>query len=246
MTEEILKVEHLNKFYGDWQALHDINFDLKKGEVLAILGPSGSGKSTLLRTLNGLEDYKDGEIIFHGKKTQSSAKQWQAIRQKIGMVFQSYDLFPNLTVMDNILLAPTKMQKRDRAEVKQIATKLLKRVNMAQYSDSYPRELSGGQQQRVAIVRALAMKPGILLLDEITASLDPEMVRGIEEIVAELSKTDHMTMIVVTHQMNFAKRVADEVLFLEKGKVIEDTPCEQFFTNPQSDRAKQFLADMDF
>lgn len=246
MTEEILKVEHLNKFYGDWQALHDINFDLKKGEVLAILGPSGSGKSTLLRTLNGLEDYKDGEIIFHGKKTQSSAKQWQAIRQKIGMVFQSYDLFPNLTVMDNILLAPTKVQKRDRAEVKQIATKLLKRVNMAQYSDSYPRELSGGQQQRVAIVRALAMKPEILLLDEITASLDPEMVRGIEEIVAELSKTDHMTMILVTHQMNFAKRVADEVLFLEKGKVIEDTPCEQFFTNPQSDRAKQFLADMDF
>lgn len=246
MTEEILKVEHLNKFYGDWQALHDINFDLKKGEVLAILGPSGSGKSTLLRTLNGLEDYKDGEIIFHGKKTQSSAKQWQAIRQKIGMVFQSYDLFPNLTVMDNILLAPTKVQKRDRAEVKQIVTKLLKRVNMAQYSDSYPRELSGGQQQRVAIVRALAMKPEILLLDEITASLDPEMVRGIEEIVAELSKTDHMTMIVVTHQMNFAKRVADEVLFLEKGKVIEDTPCEQFFTNPQSDRAKQFLADMDF
>ena len=246
MTEEILKVEHLNKFYGDWQALHDINFDLKKGEVLSILGPSGSGKSTLLRTLNGLEDYKDGEIIFHGKKTQSSAKQWQAIRQKIGMVFQSYDLFPNLTVMDNILLAPTKVQKRDRAEVKQIATKLLKRVNMAQYSDSYPRELSGGQQQRVAIVRALAMKPEILLLDEITASLDPEMVRGIEEIVAELSKTDHMTMIVVTHQMNFAKRVADEVLFLEKGKVIEDTPCEQFFTNPQSDRAKQFLADMDF
>ena len=246
MTEEILKVKHLNKFYGDWQALHDINFDLKKGEVLAILGPSGSGKSTLLRTLNGLEDYKDGEIIFHGKKTQSSAKQWQAIRQKIGMVFQSYDLFPNLTVMDNILLAPTKVQKRDRAEVKQIATKLLKRVNMAQYSDSYPRELSGGQQQRVAIVRAWAMKPEILLLDEITASLDPEMVRGIEEIVAELSKTDHMTMILVTHQMNFAKRVADEVLFLEKGKVIEDTPCEQFFTNPQSDRAKQFLADMDF
>lgn len=246
MTEEILKVEHLNKFYGDWQALHDINFDLKKGEVLAILGPSGSGKSTLLRTLNGLEDYKDGEIIFHGKKTQSSAKQWQAIRQKIGMVFQSYDLFPNLTVMDNILLAPTKVQKRDRAEVKQIATKLLKRVNMAQYSDSYPGELSGGQQQRVAIVRALAMKPEILLLDEITASLDPEMVRDIEEIVAELSKTDHMTMILVTHQMNFAKRVADEVLFLEKGKVIEDTPCEQFFTNPQSDRAKQFLADMDF
>lgn len=246
MTEEILKVQHLNKFYGDWQALHDINFDLKKGEVLAILGPSGSGKSTLLRTLNGLENYKDGEIIFHGKKIEASAKEWQAIRQKIGMVFQSYDLFPNLTVMENILLAPTKVQKRDRAEVEKMATELLKRVNMDKYASSYPRELSGGQQQRVAIVRALVMKPEILLLDEITASLDPEMVRGIEEIVDKLSKVDHMTMILVTHQMNFAKRVADEVLFLEKGKVIEDTPCEQFFTDPQSDRAKQFLADMDF
>ena len=136
MTEEILKVEHLNKFYGDWQALHDISFNLKKGEVLAILGPSGSGKSTLLRTLNGLENYKNGEIVFHGKKVQSSPKEWQAIRQKIGMVFQSYDLFPNLTVMQNILLAPTKVQKRDRAEVEQEAHHLLKRVNMDQYADT--------------------------------------------------------------------------------------------------------------
>ncbi len=183
---------------------------------------------------------------FHGKKTQSSAKQWQAIRQKIGMVFQSYDLFPNLTVMDNILLAQPRCKKEIVLKLNRSPLSCLNGVNMAQYSDSYPRELSGGQQQRVAIVRAWAMKPEILLLDEITASLDPEMVRGIEEIVAELSKTDHMTMILVTHQMNFAKRVADEVLFLEKGKVIEDTPCEQFFTNPQSDRAKQFLADMDF
>lgn len=246
MTEEILKVEHLNKFYGDWQALHDINFDLKKGEVLAILGPSGSGKSTLLRTLNGLENYKDGEIIFHGKKIQASPKEWQAIRQKIGMVFQSYDLFPNLTVMQNILLAPTKVQKRNRAEVEQEAHHLLKRVNMDQYADTFPRELSGGQQQRVAIARALAMKPEIILLDEITASLDPEMVRGIEDIVKKLSENDHMTMVLVTHQMNFAKRVADQVLFLEKGKIIEKTPCDQFFTKPQSERAQQFLTDMDF
>lgn len=246
MTEEILKVEHLNKFYGDWQALHDISFNLKKGEVLAILGPSGSGKSTLLRTLNGLENYKNGEIVFHGKKVQSSPKEWQAIRQKIGMVFQSYDLFPNLTVMQNILLAPTKVQKRDRAEVEQEAHHLLKRVNMDQYADTYPRELSGGQQQRVAIVRTLAMKPEVILLDEITASLDPEMVRGIEDIVKKLSENDHMTMILVTHQMNFAKRVADQVLFLEKGRIIEKTPCEQFFTEPQSERTQQFLTDMDF
>lgn len=162
------------------------------------------------------------------------------------MVFQSYDLFPNLTVMQNILLAPTKVQKRDRAEVEQEAHHLLKRVNMDQYADTYPRELSGGQQQRVAIVRTLAMKPEVILLDEITASLDPEMVRGIEDIVKKLSENDHMTMILVTHQMNFAKRVADQVLFLEKGRIIEKTPCEQFFTEPQSERAQQFLTDMDF
>ncbi len=246
MTEDILKVEHLNKFYGNWQALHDINFDLKKGEVLGILGPSGSGKSTLLRTLNGLEDYRSGNIIFHGKKINSTPKEWQSIRQKIGMVFQSYDLFPNLSVMDNILLAPTKVQKRDRDEVEKEAETLLKRVGMDQYADTFPRELSGGQQQRVAIVRALAMKPEMLLLDEITASLDPEMVRGIEEIVEELSKRDNMTMILVTHQMNFAKSLADEILFLEKGRIVEDTPGKQFFEEPKTDRAKQFLSDMNY
>lgn len=246
MTEEILKVEHLNKFYDNWQVLHDINFSLKKGEVLTLLGPSGSGKSTLLRTLNGLEDYKDGAIYFHGKKINPTPKQWQMLRQKIGMVFQSYDLFPNLTVMENVLLAPVKVQKRDETEVKKEALDLLKRVELDQYVDSYPRELSGGQKQRVAIVRALAMKPEIMLLDEITASLDPEMVRGIEEIVERLSKREHMTMIIVTHQMNFAARIADEVLFLEKGKILEDTPGKEFFEHPQTPRAKEFLESMDY
>lgn len=246
MTEEILKVEHLNKFYDNWQVLHDINFSLKKGEVLTLLGPSGSGKSTLLRTLNGLEDYKDGAIYFHGKKINPTPKQWQMLRQKIGMVFQSYDLFPNLTVMENVLLAPVKVQKRDETEVKKEALDLLKRVELDQYVDSYPRELSGGQKQRVAIVRALAMKPEIMLLDEITASLDPEMVRGIEEIVERLSKREHMTMIIVTHQMNFAARIADEVLFLEKGKILEDTPGKEFFKHPQTPRAKEFLESMDY
>lgn len=246
MTEEILKVEHLNKFYDERQVLHNINFSLKKGEVLTLLGPSGSGKSTLLRTLNGLEDYKNGSIYFHEKKIDPSPKEWQILRQKIGMVFQSYDLFPNLTVIENVLLAPVKVQKRDENEVKEEAIKLLKQVGLEQYLNAYPRELSGGQKQRVAIVRALAMKPEIMLLDEITASLDPEMVRGIEEIVERLSKRDHMTMIIVTHQMNFAFRIADEVLFLEDGHILEDTPGKEFFNHPQTQRAKDFLDSMDY
>ena len=246
MTEEILKVEHLNKFYDERQVLHNINFSLKKGEVLTLLGPSGSGKSTLLRTLNGLEDYKNGSIYFHEKKIDPSPKEWQILRQKIGMVFQSYDLFPNLTVIENVLLAPVKVQKRDENEVKEEAIKLLKQVGLEQYLNAYPRELSGGQKQRVAIVRALAMKPEIMLLDEITASLDPEMVRRIEEIVELLSKRDHMTMIIVTHQMNFASRIADEVLFLEDGHILEDTPGKEFFNHPQTQRAKDFLDSMDY
>ena len=246
MTEEILKVEHLNKFYDERQVLHNINFSLKKGEVLTLLGPSGSGKSTLLRTLNGLEDYKNGSIYFHEKKIDPSPKEWQILRQKIGMVFQSYDLFPNLTVIENVLLAPVKVQKRDENEVKEEAIKLLKQVGLEQYLNAYPRELSGGQKQRVAIVRALAMKPEIMLLDEITASLDPEMVRGIEKIVERLSKRDHMTMIIVTHQMNFASRIADEVLFLEDGHILEDTPGKEFFNHPQTQRAKDFLDSMDY
>lgn len=246
MTEEILKVEHLNKFYGKWQALHDINFSLKKGEVLTLLGPSGSGKSTLLRTLNGLENYENGTIYFHGKEINPSPKQWQSLRQKIGMVFQSYDLFPNLTVMENILLAPVKVQKRDENEVKKEAQKLLGQVELADYANAYPRELSGGQKQRIAIVRALAMHPEIMLFDEVTASLDPEMVRGVLEIIQKLSDDEHMTMIIVTHEMNFAAKIADEVLFLENGKILEDTPGKEFFAHPQTKRAQEFLDSMDF
>lgn len=246
MTEKILKVEHLNKYYGDWQVLRDINFSLKKGEVLTLLGPSGSGKSTLLRTLNGLEGYKDGAIYFHGNKINPSPKEWQLLRQKIGMVFQSYDLFPNLTVMENILLAPVKVQKRKESDVEKQARELLARVGLSEYADTYPRELSGGQKQRVAIVRALAMNPEVMLFDEITASLDPEMVRGVQEIVEDLSKRDHMTMIIVTHQMNFASKIADEVLFLEDGKILEATPGEEFFEHPKTERAREFLESMDF
>lgn len=246
MTEEILKVSHLNKFYGDWQALHDINFDLKKGEVLALLGPSGSGKSTLIRCLNGLEEYRDGEIIFNGAKVKPSEKNWQRLRQKIGMVFQSYDLFPNMTVLENILLGPTKVQKRDRATVEQEALALLDRVGLKEHANSYPRQLSGGQKQRVAIVRALALQPEVMLFDEVTASLDPEMVRGILDIIKELANDGAMTMLIVTHEMNFAAQIADRVLFLEDGRILEDTPGQQFFTNAQTKRARDFLESMDF
>lgn len=246
MTEEILKVSHLNKFYGDWQALHDINFDLKKGEVLALLGPSGSGKSTLIRCLNGLEEYRDGEIVFNGAKVEPSEKNWQQLRQKIGMVFQSYDLFPNMTVLENILLGPTKVQKRDRATVEQEALALLDRVGLKEHANSYPRQLSGGQKQRVAIVRALALQPEVMLFDEVTASLDPEMVRGILDIIKELANDGSMTMLIVTHEMNFAAQIADRVLFLEDGRILEDTPGQQFFTNAQTKRARDFLESMDF
>lgn len=246
MTKEVLRVEHLNKFYGDWQALHDISFTLYQGEVLTLLGPSGSGKSTLIRCLNGLEDFKSGTIYFKGQKVETTSKNWQELRQKIGMVFQSYDLFPNFTVLENILLAPVKVQKRPEEEVKTEALRLLKRVGLEKYVNSYPRELSGGQKQRIAIVRALAMHPEIMLFDEVTASLDPEMVRGVLQIVTDLSQVDHMTMIIVTHEMNFARQIADQVLFLENGKILENTPGEEFFKHPKTNRARGFLTSMDF
>lgn len=246
MAEEILRVDNLDKFYGDWQALHEISFSIERGEVLTLLGPSGSGKSTLIRCLNGLEEYRSGTIVFEGQKIVPSERNWQKIRQKIGMVFQSYDLFPNLTVMGNILLGPTKVQKRSESEVKKEALDLLERVGLKEYADAYPRQLSGGQKQRIAIVRALALKPELMLFDEVTASLDPEMVRGVLEIIKELAEKDDMTMIIVTHEMNFAEKIADKVLFLEEGKILEQTDGKTFFKHPQTDRAKEFLESMDF
>ncbi len=246
MAEEILRVDNLDKFYGDWQALHEINFSIERGEVLTLLGPSGSGKSTLIRCLNGLEEYRSGTIVFEGQEIVPSERNWQRIRQKIGMVFQSYDLFPNLTVMGNILLGPTKVQKRPESEVRKEALNLLERVGLKEYADAYPRQLSGGQKQRIAIVRALALKPELMLFDEVTASLDPEMVRGVLEIIRELAEKDDMTMIIVTHEMNFAEKIADKVLFLEDGRILEQTDGKTFFSHPQTDRARKFLESMDF
>lgn len=245
MTSELLRVENLNKAYGNQPVLHDINFEVNTGEVMVLLGPSGSGKSTLIRCLNGLEPYQSGSIYFQDKKIEPTSKNWQKLRQKIGMVFQSYDLFPNLKIIDNITLGPIKVQKQAKAKAEKEAMALLDTVDLADYAQKYPRELSGGQKQRIAIVRALALHPEFMLFDEVTASLDPEMVRGVLEIMLDLAK-QKMTMIVVTHEMNFAQQIANRVLFLEEGHILENTPGPQFFTDPKTDRAKEFLQSMDF
>ncbi|MBE5973969.1 amino acid ABC transporter ATP-binding protein [Lacrimispora xylanisolvens] len=240
-VEEILKTEQLNKSYENGlKVLNDITFSLKKGEVVVIIGPSGCGKSTFLRCLNMLEPVDSGTIRFKDRVIDRANKDVYELRQKIGMVFQSYDLFPHLTILDNILLAPIKVQKRERSEVAKEAEELLKRVGLSDKTNVYPRQLSGGQKQRVAIVRALMMHPEILLLDEITAALDPEMVREVLQVVLELAR-EGMTMVIVTHEMEFAKAVADRVLFMDQGVVVEEGSPEEFFNSPQTERAKQFL-----
>jgi polar amino acid transport system ATP-binding protein len=243
MADPLVSVRDLTKAYGDRTVLSGISFDVPKGSVQVLLGPSGSGKSTVIRCLNGLETFRSGTITFDGEPVVQKEKAWQRLRSRIGMVFQSYDLFPNLTVAENIRLAPAKVQHRDRAEVDAHAAELLAQVGMTDYRDKYPRQLSGGQKQRVAIVRALAMKPDLMLFDEVTASLDPEMVRGVLEILLKLARGS-MTMIVVTHEMEFARRVADTVLFLDGGKILEATPGNEFFTTPRSERARRFLDSM--
>lgn len=241
MTETLLEVEHLYKAYeSDKPVLKDISFTIKKGEVIVILGPSGCGKSTLLRCMNGLEDFQEGVIKLGGENIAKSKKDWPLIRQKIGMVFQSYDLFPHMTIMENILLGPIKVQKRSREEVTDQAEKLLERIGLTDKKNVYPRQLSGGQKQRVAIVRALCMNPEILLFDEVTAALDPEMVREVLDVILELAKSG-TTMAIVTHEMKFARAVADRILFIDQGSIIEENTPQAFFENPETTRAKQFL-----
>ena len=241
MAETILEVSKLTKsFDGGSAVLNGIDFSIKKGEVVVVVGPSGCGKSTFLRCLNFLEQIDSGEILLDGKKIDTSAKALPKYREKIGMVFQSYELFPHKTVLENVMLAPLLVQKRNKAEVKAEAEKLLERVGVAEKKDMYPRQLSGGQKQRVAIVRSLIMHPEVLLLDEITAALDPEMVREVLQVVLELAK-EGMTMLIVTNEMDFAKAVADRVIFLDQGEIIEEEPPEIFFGEPKTERAKRFL-----
>lgn len=239
----MLKIKNLVKNYGNLEVLKGINLEIKKGEVVALLGPSGCGKSTLLRTINGLETKNSGQIYF--KDELIDEQNIFAMRQKIGMVFQSYDLFSHLNVIQNIMLAPRKVQNRKASEIKELALNLLERVRLLEKQNAYPRELSGGQKQRIAIVRALCMRPELMLFDEITAALDPEMVREVLEVVRDLAN-DGMTMLIVTHEMNFAKAVASRVVFLDRGLILEDSPSKEFFTNPKQARAKEFLGSFEY
>ena len=244
-NEVLLEVKEIVKKFGNTLVLDGVSLEIKKGEVCAILGPSGCGKSTFLRCINGLENINEGKIIFKQKDIHQNKTDWRNIRQKIGMVFQNYELFPHLSVLENIILAPTKVQKRSKDEAISQAIKLLNRVGVEHKKDAYPKELSGGQKQRVAIVRALCMNPEIMLFDEVTAYLDPEMVKEVLEVIKELAMQG-MTMILVTHEMKFAQKVADKIVFFDKGKIVEIATPQEFFTNPKSQRAKKFLNIFEF
>ena len=241
-----LSIRGLKKSYGDAEILKGVNLDVRQGEVVVILGPSGSGKSTFLRCINGLEEIQGGEVRLDGE-TISGLKNsaLPAVRQKLGMVFQSYDLFPHMNILDNITLAPTKVQKRSRKEAEAEARELLSRVNLADKEKAYPRMLSGGQKQRVAIVRALAMYPELMLFDEVTAALDPEMVREVLDVIMELSEQG-LTMLIVTHEMSFARAVADRIVFMDGGHIVETGTPEEFFTAPKTERARTFLDNFQF
>lgn len=240
MAESLLSLQGVVKVYDKLPVLKGIDLEVAQGEVVVILGPSGCGKSTLLRCLNGLEAVQGGSIKFQGEELTSGKVPWQKVRQNIGMVFQSYHLFPHMTVLENILLGPIKVQKRSRSEAAEEALRLLKRVGLEDKKDAYPRQLSGGQQQRIAIVRALCMHPQLMLFDEVTAALDPEMVKEVLEVMLDLAEQG-MTMLIVTHEMGFARSVADRIVFMDQGEILEIASPDVFFTEPKSERARQFL-----
>jgi polar amino acid transport system ATP-binding protein len=241
----LIEFQGFNKFFGEQQVLKGIDLSVESGEVVVILGPSGCGKSTLLRCLNGLEVAYSGHLRFAGRELLDKATDWRQVRQDVGMVFQSYHLFPHMNVLDNILLGPLKVQKREPREARAQAEQLLARVGLADKRDAYPRQLSGGQQQRIAIVRSLCMNPQVMLFDEVTAALDPEMVKEVLEVIQGLAR-DGMTLLIVTHEMAFARAVADRVVFMEAGRILERNTPEAFFTNPQTARAQQFLEKFSF
>jgi len=241
----LIEFQGFNKFFGEAQVLKGIALSVQSGEVVVILGPSGCGKSTLLRCLNGLEVAHSGSLRFAGNELLDKKTDWRQVRQDIGMVFQSYHLFPHMSVLDNLLLGPLKVQKRDPREAREQAEKLLERVGLADKRGAFPRQLSGGQQQRIAIVRSLCMNPQVMLFDEVTAALDPEMVKEVLEVIQGLAR-DGMTLLIVTHEMAFARAVADRVVFMEAGRILEQNTPEAFFTNPQTARAQQFLEKFSF
>jgi general L-amino acid transport system ATP-binding protein len=239
-NNNVIEIRNLNKWYGDFHVLKDINLDVKKGEIIVVCGPSGSGKSTLIRCINYLEQFQEGSIVVDDVELIDDVKKIKAIREDVAMVFQHFNLFPHLTILDNLTLAPVWVKKKPKNEAIATAMKYLERVGIADQADKYPNQLSGGQQQRVAIARSLCKNPNIMLFDEPTSALDPEMVSEVLDVMIELAK-EGRTMICVTHEMGFAKKVADRVIFMDAGQIVEENTPDKFFENPESDRLKLFL-----
>jgi len=240
-AKTMIKVDHISKYFGPLKALNDVSLELHKGEIVVLIGPSGSGKSTLIRAINGLEKPEEGKIYIEDQLYDPKSKKYAAQRMKMGFVFQHFNLFPNKTVLENLTLAQIRVLKRSEVTASEIAMKYLKRVGLDDKASQYPNKLSGGQKQRVAIARSLCMNPEIMLFDEPTSALDPEMVEEVLEVMQDLGK-EGMTMIIVTHEMGFARTVADRVIFLENGSIVEENTAEAFFDHPASDRAKLFLS----
>ncbi|WP_461210097.1 amino acid ABC transporter ATP-binding protein [Desulfocurvus sp. DL9XJH121] len=240
-NEIVIEVKGLNKWYGDFHVLKNIDLQVRKGERIVICGPSGSGKSTLIRCVNQLEHHEQGSIVVQGTELSGRLKGIEKIRREVGMVFQSFNLFPHMTVMQNLTLAPVWVRKMPKKEAEATALHYLDRVRIAEQADKYPGQLSGGQQQRVAIARALCMSPDILLFDEPTSALDPEMIKEVLDVMISLAE-ENMTMVCVTHEMGFARTVADRVIFMDCGEIVEENTPEEFFTNPQYDRSRLFLS----
>ena len=240
--ETVIKIENLKKEFKNVHAVNGVSLDINKGDIICVIGPSGSGKSTLIRCINGLETPEGGDIYIDGEKVEfNNDKKMESMRSKIGFVFQHFNLFPHLTVMENLTLAPVNVQKKDKAEAEKTAEKLLDRVGLLSKKDNYPNQLSGGQKQRVAIARCLCMQPEVFLFDEPTSALDPEMIGEVLDVMQELAK-ENVTMVVVTHEMGFAKRVSNRVVFMDKGEIIEQGTPEEIFDNPKSERLKEFLS----
>ena len=241
MSEPIIKIQGMNKWFGDFQVLKDIDLSVEKNKKIVVCGPSGSGKSTLIRCINRLEEHQKGKIIVDGTELTENTKNIEKIRAEVGMVFQQFNLFPHLSILDNCTLAPIWVKKMPKVKAEEFGMKQLEKVQIADQAKKFPGQLSGGQQQRAAIARALCMEPKIMLFDEPTSALDPEMIKEVLDAMVNLAKGG-MTMIVVTHEMGFAKEVADEVIFMDEGMIVERAPTKEFFANPKNDRTKLFLS----
>jgi len=241
MTERVIQLQKVNKWYDDFHVLKDIDLSVEKGQRIVICGPSGSGKSTMIRCINRLEVHQEGKIVVHGTELTNDLKNIDLIRKNVGMVFQQFNLFPHLSVLDNITLAPIWVKKMPKKEAQEISMSYLEKVKIPEQADKFPGQLSGGQQQRVAIARSLAMNPEIMLFDEPTSALDPEMIKEVLDVMIQLAE-EGMTMLVVTHEMGFAKKVADQMIFMDEGRIVEQAKPEEFFKNPKSDRTKLFLS----